>query len=184
MIGACQRAGVKLMYAEELCFTPKYVRLKRLLDEGALGKPYMVKQCEKHDGPHAGWFWDVKRSGGGVTMDMGCHAFEFFRWLLAKPPHPQPLSHKERGEQEVQTQSHETVSGEIVPLVRPKAVSVWAEMGTFVHQDKTQGDDNAVIVVRFQTDDGEVLGVAEESWAKKGGMDDTAEVHGSAGVAQ
>jgi predicted dehydrogenase len=37
--------------------------------------------------------------------------------------------------------------------------------------------------VRFRTDDGEVLGVAEESWAKKGGMDDTAEVHGSGGVA-
>src|ERR1700676_497861 len=50
MIAACKKASVKLMYAEELCFTPKYVRLKQLLDEGALGKPYMVKQCEKHDG--------------------------------------------------------------------------------------------------------------------------------------
>jgi predicted dehydrogenase len=56
-------------------------------------------------------------------------------------------------------------------------------MGTFVHQEKTAGDDNAVVIVRFQTDDGEVVGVAEESWAKKGGMDDTAEVHGSGGVA-
>ncbi len=34
MIAACRKAGVKLMYAEELCFTPKYVRLKRLVDEG------------------------------------------------------------------------------------------------------------------------------------------------------
>ena len=65
MIDACRKANVKLMYAEELCFTPKYVRLKRLLDEGALGRPYLIKQCEKHDGPHAGWFWDVKRSGAG-----------------------------------------------------------------------------------------------------------------------
>ena len=32
--------------------------------------------------PH---FWDVDRSGGGVTMDMGCHAIEFFRWMLGKP---------------------------------------------------------------------------------------------------
>jgi predicted dehydrogenase len=179
MIAACKRAGVKLMYAEELCFTPKYVRLKRLLDEGALGRPYLVKQCEKHDGPHAGWFWDVQRSGGGVTMDMGCHAFEFFRWLLGKP------AGAARGKSAVaeQTQSHEAPAGEIVPLVRPPAVSVYAEMGTFVHGERTQGDDNAVIVVRFQTDDGEVLGVAEESWAKKGGMVDTAEVHGSGGVA-
>ena len=62
-------------------------------------------------------------------------------------------------------------------------MSVYAEMDTFVHADKTQGDDNAVIIVRFRTPEGEVIGVAEESWAKKGGMDDTAEVHGSGGVA-
>jgi predicted dehydrogenase len=30
MIAACKSAGVKLMYAEELCFTPKYVRAKQL----------------------------------------------------------------------------------------------------------------------------------------------------------
>jgi predicted dehydrogenase len=56
-------------------------------------------------------------------------------------------------------------------------------MGTFVHADKTRGEDNAIILVRFETDEGEVVGMAEESWAKKGGMDDTAEVYGSAGVA-
>src|SRR5450432_2778392 len=82
MIEACRQANVKLMYAEELCFTPKYVRLKQLVDGGALGQIHLVKQAEKHDGPHAAWFWDVERSGGGVAMDMGCHAVEFFRWLL------------------------------------------------------------------------------------------------------
>lgn len=86
MIDACEKAGVKLMYAEELCFTPKYVRLKALLDEGALGKPILLKQSEKHDGPHAPHFWDVELSGGGVTMDMGCHAFQFFRWLNGNNP--------------------------------------------------------------------------------------------------
>lgn len=85
MIAAAREAGVKLMYAEELCFAPKYVRLKQLLDSGALGHPVLLKQSEKHDGPHAAHFWDVERSGGGVTMDMGCHAIEFFRWLLGRP---------------------------------------------------------------------------------------------------
>jgi predicted dehydrogenase len=86
MIEACRTAGVKLMYAEELCFAPKYVRLKQLLDGGGLGRPTLIKQSEKHDGPHAAHFWDVERSGGGVTMDMGCHAIEFFRWMLGRPP--------------------------------------------------------------------------------------------------
>lgn len=146
MIKACAKAGVKLMYAEELCFTPKYVRLKKLVEEGALGKVFMLKQSEKHDGPHSPWFWDVEKSGGGVTLDMGCHAFEFFRWMLGKP----------------------------------KALSVYAEMDTYVHKDKTKGDDNAVIIVNFE---GGVTCVAEESWAKPGGMDDRAEVYGSRGVA-
>lgn len=146
MIEACRRAGVKLMYAEELCFTPKYVRMKQLLDEGALGKPHLLKQCEKHDGPHAPHFWDVDRSGGGVTMDMGCHAIEFFRWMLGRPP----------------------------------IVSVYAQMGTYVHADKTRGDDNSVVILEFE---GGCVGVAEESWCKLGGMDDRAEVHGSEGVA-
>jgi predicted dehydrogenase len=85
MIAASRQAGLKLMYAEELCFAPKYVRLKQLLDSGALGKPTLLKQSEKHDGPHSPHFWNVMQSGGGVTMDMGCHAIEFFRWLLGRP---------------------------------------------------------------------------------------------------
>ncbi|MDB6095005.1 MAG: gfo/Idh/MocA family oxidoreductase [Verrucomicrobia bacterium] len=146
MIQACHDAGVKLMYAEELCFAPKYVRLKQLLDSGALGRPTLLKQTEKHDGPHAAHFWDVTRSGGGVTMDMGCHGIEFFRWMLGRPP----------------------------------VKSVYAHLTTQVHGDKTQGDDNAVIIVEFQ--DG-TIGIAEESWTKLGGMDDRAEVYGSEGVA-
>jgi len=146
MIDACRQAGVKLMYAEELCFAPKYVRLKELLDSGALGEPVLIKQSEKHDGPHAPHFWDVERSGGGVTMDMGCHAIEFFRWMLG----------------------------------RPKITSVYAQMGTHVHRDRTNGDDNAILILEFENG---VTALAEESWTKLGGMDDRAEVHGSKGVA-
>jgi myo-inositol 2-dehydrogenase / D-chiro-inositol 1-dehydrogenase len=151
MIDACRRATVKLMYAEELCFTPKYVRLKQLVDERALGQVHLVKQAEKHDGPHAPWFWDVRRSGGGVTLDMGCHAIEFFRWLLGGP----------QGS-------------------KANVRSVYADMGTYVHGDKTQGDDSSTLILKM---DGGATAIAEESWAKPGGMDDRAEVYGSEGVA-
>ena len=146
MITACKEANVKLMYAEELCFTPKYVRMKALLDEGALGKPVLLKQSEKHDGPHADHFWDVDRAGGGVTMDMGCHAIAFFRWLNGRNP----------------------------------IASVYAQMSTSVHTAKTKGDDNAILILEFENG---VVGLAEESWTKLGGMDDCAEIHGSEGVA-
>ncbi len=85
MIAACREAGVLLLYAEELLFAPKYVRAKELVDDGALGQVYLVKQSEKHSGPHSPWFWDVSRSGGGAMMDMGCHGVEYARWVLGRP---------------------------------------------------------------------------------------------------
>ncbi len=86
MIDTCQKQGVLLLYAEELLFAPKYVRAKNLVDEGAVGAPFLVKQSEEHSGPHMPWFWDVNRSGGGVMLDMGCHSIEYTRWVLGKPP--------------------------------------------------------------------------------------------------
>lgn len=82
MIDACKKAGVKLMYAEELCFAPKYERVRHLVKEGAVEKVYMLKQSEKHSGPHSDWFYDINLAGGGVLMDMGCHAIQWCRWML------------------------------------------------------------------------------------------------------
>src|SRR5580765_4149998 len=106
MIAAAKKHGVLLMYGEELLFTPKYLKVKEMADAGAFGKIYLVKQSEKHDGPHSPWFWDVNRSGGGVTMDMGCHAIEFFRWMLGKAPGQRPWAGKTV--ETTQVQSHET----------------------------------------------------------------------------
>jgi len=85
MIAACREHKVKLMYAETLAFTPKYERARQLAEEGALGDIYLLKQQEKHSGPHGDWFWDIDQAGGGVLMDMGCHGFEWFRHVLGKP---------------------------------------------------------------------------------------------------
>lgn len=82
MIAACKKANVKLMYAEELCFAPKYERVRKMVNDGAIGKVYMLKQAEKHSGPHTDWFYDVNLAGGGVLMDMGCHGIAWFRWML------------------------------------------------------------------------------------------------------
>ena len=85
MIEACKSAGVLLLYAEELFFAPKYVKAKQMADEGAFGRIHLVKQGEKHSGPHSDWFWDVEQSGGGALMDLGCHGIAFCWWFLGKP---------------------------------------------------------------------------------------------------
>ena len=135
------------MYAEELCFAPKYERVRALVKEGAVGDIYMLKQLEKHSGPHSDWFWDVDQSGGGVLMDMGCHAFGWFRWMLGGNP---PV------EERVGDDGHGAAQGA-----------------------RRSGEDNAVCVVEFE---GGVIGLAEDSWAKPGGMDDRIEVYGTKGV--
>lgn len=84
MIQACSSAGVLLLYAEELFFAPKYLKAKQMADEGAFGRVHLVKQGEKHSGPHADWFWDVEQSGGGAIMDLGCHGMAFCWWFLGK----------------------------------------------------------------------------------------------------
>jgi predicted dehydrogenase len=88
MIAACRKQGRKLMYAEELCFAPKYERVRQLVSEGAVGSIYYMRQCEKHSGPHSGWFYDLDQSGGGALMDMGCHGLAWFRWMLGADARP------------------------------------------------------------------------------------------------
>src|SRR4051812_3449884 len=43
MIAACKTHKRKLMYAEELCFAPKYERVRQLVREGALGSIYYLR---------------------------------------------------------------------------------------------------------------------------------------------
>ena len=42
MIEACSSRGLKLMYAEELCFAPKYERVRQMVQAGAVGGVYML----------------------------------------------------------------------------------------------------------------------------------------------
>ena len=145
MIHVTRQSGVLLLYAEELFFTPKYLKAKEMADDGAFGKVHMVKQSEKHFGPHSPWFWDVKCCGGGALMDLGCHGIAFCYWFLG----------------------------------RPAIQSVYCQMGTYVHADKTMGDDEAYCILEFASG---AVGIVEDSWSRRGGMDDRIEVYGSEGV--
>ncbi len=145
MMEACRSHGVLLLYAEELFFTPKYVKAKEMADAGAFGRLHLIKQSEKHFGPHADWFWDEQRSGGGALLDLGCHGIAFAYWFLG----------------------------------RPRLVSAYSQLGTYVHGAKTRADDEAVTLIEFE---GNAFALIENSWARRGGMDDRIEVYGEGGL--
>jgi myo-inositol 2-dehydrogenase / D-chiro-inositol 1-dehydrogenase len=145
MIDVAKKHGVLLMYGEELLFTPKFLKAKEMADAGAFGKIHLIKQSEKHFGPHSDWFWDVNRSGGGAFMDLGCHGIAFCYWFLGRSP----------------------------------ITSVYCQMGTYVHGNKTQGEDESLCILEFENG---AVGLIENSWARRGGMDDRVEVFGSEGL--
>jgi len=143
MIDACKKKGLLLMYAEQLCFAPKYERCRTLVEAGAVGSVYMIKQSEKHSGPHSEWFYKKETAGGGVLMDMGCHALAWFRWMNKNNP----------------------------------VKSVYADVKTVMHD--TDCDDNTLTIIEFENG---VTALAENSWARHGGMDDRIEIYGDKGV--
>jgi myo-inositol 2-dehydrogenase/D-chiro-inositol 1-dehydrogenase len=64
---------------------------------------------------------------------------------------------------------------------KPPLESVGAEMDTFVHGERTDLEDHAVLTLRFA---GGQLGVVEGSWAIPGGFSDRVELVGDEGLAQ
>jgi predicted dehydrogenase len=88
MLDLVEKAGVLHGYAETEVFSPAVVRVRKLIDDGAVGRIFTIRSREAHSGPHAAHFWDADRTGGGALLDMGCHMFEAFRYFLGKEDRP------------------------------------------------------------------------------------------------
>jgi predicted dehydrogenase len=81
---ACDSAGVHL----QLCFVlrgwPIYHQVKALIDEGKFGqiveiRAHLAKWSPREQGE---WRLDPAQGGGGVTIDVGAHYLDLFRFLI------------------------------------------------------------------------------------------------------
>ena len=123
-------------------------RVRQLVREGALGSIYYMRQCEKHSGPHSDWFYDLDQSGGGALMDMGCHGFAWFRWMLG--PNAKPLTvyaqmqtgllHRARTRCEENSLCIVEFEGGVVGIVE----NSWAKLGGM--EDRVEVCGNAGVV--------------------------------------
>lgn len=84
MTFACEKAGVFAGYLEDLCYTPKFLKSVKSVEDGAIGRVLWAKSRETHPGPHADWFWDMEKAGGGAVIDLGCHCIEIARNFIGK----------------------------------------------------------------------------------------------------
>jgi predicted dehydrogenase len=79
-------AGVSVAVDFEYRAVPLFMQLKALLDQGAIGTPWLVKldwlMGSRADGTRP-WNWYSQRAaGGGVLGSLGTHAFDTLHWLV------------------------------------------------------------------------------------------------------
>jgi predicted dehydrogenase len=84
MVAACDRAGVVLMTAFPMRFSPPLLEVKARLDAGDLGRVACLNTTNQGRLP-AGqrpWFIDPALAGGGAVMDHTVHVADVLRWTL------------------------------------------------------------------------------------------------------
>ena len=145
MLRLVDDAGVFHAYLENVVFTAEVVRMREMVEAGAIGRPVTFRAREGHSGPHAPHFWDAELAGGGALLDMASHGAECARYLFGKE-------------------------------LAVRDVFAWG--ATLVHADRTTGEDNATMIVRFEDDRAATCDV---SWSSKGGLEGRFGVYGDAG---
>ena len=88
IVAACEKNDVKLMYAEDWCFSPALRRAEEIINEGGIGKVCYIKAKEVHNGTHSPYAKDKEMCGGGSFMHLGIHPIGWLLYLLGKGENP------------------------------------------------------------------------------------------------
>jgi 1,5-anhydro-D-fructose reductase (1,5-anhydro-D-mannitol-forming) len=69
-------------------FSPVIVRMKQLMNQGAVGKVMHIESQFFYDHrlSHRSWLFDTKVAGGGPVHDIGVHCLDTLRFLLDDNP--------------------------------------------------------------------------------------------------
>ncbi|MFM8942835.1 MAG: Gfo/Idh/MocA family oxidoreductase [Acidimicrobiaceae bacterium] len=65
-------------------FSPPWMTAKRLLDEGAIGEPVMIRLSQWDANSPPASFCDVRVSGG-LAIDCGVHEYDLAEWYFGEP---------------------------------------------------------------------------------------------------
>lgn len=71
-IGACEEAGVRLLYGENWVYAPGVQKMRRLLEKAG-GAILRLEGEESHSGSHAVYYRRWRTAGGGALLGKGCH---------------------------------------------------------------------------------------------------------------
>ena len=142
-------AGVPLFVAYYRRAVPRFVKVRALIAEGRIGRPtslsYRYARSRHRSLGVDPWRLDPEQSGGGLLLDVGCHALDLFDWLLG--PLEQVAGHAARRSpdrgvvEDVVAMSFRTQSGVL-------GTALWDFSGVEAHEDQVElrGTDG---VLRF-----------------------------------
>ncbi len=107
MIAAAKSNGVKLGIAYYRRFYPVVKLIKKIIDDGEIGKVVItfIRALEffnpSPDFPRR-WFLEKEKSGGGPMFDFGCHRIELLQYFFGKITHVESMVDKIVFEREVE----------------------------------------------------------------------------------
>jgi len=81
IIDACRKAGVTLMTAFPVRFSPSIQQTRDLIQSGQLGN-VIGGSTSNHGTMPGGWFVEKELSGGGAVIDHTVHVVDVLRWML------------------------------------------------------------------------------------------------------
>lgn len=82
MIRATAKAGVVFQIGFMRRFDEGFLAAKRLIEEGAIGDPLIIRSTTRGPGLPPAWAWDTAKSNG-MLAEVNSHDFDTLRWLTA-----------------------------------------------------------------------------------------------------
>jgi len=152
MIEVCRKKKVKLMYAEDWCFSPSLMRTVEIIKEGGIGDVLFIKAKENHNGTHSPFAKNRSSCGGGSLIHLGIHPVGWSIYLLGN-----------EGKN---------------PVVEVIGKTNGGLADNYVHKDNS-GEDWGCGIMKFKN--GQHVFV-EGNYITVGGMDDVVEIYGTKGV--
>ena len=86
MIKACRENGVHLEIGFQRRYMEGYIKIKSLLEDGALGRPNVYFRSIAGDIRRKRAMHDMRRGNGGPIIDTCCHFFDIWRVLSSSEP--------------------------------------------------------------------------------------------------
>ncbi len=149
IIDAADTAGITLMTAFPVRFSPSIHKTRQLIQDGKLGN--IIGGCAANHGSMPGsWFVEKDKSGGGAVIDHTVHVVDVLRWMMDDEVESVYAEHATRMHdlkvEDVGQLIMKFRKGAVISLdtswSRPKSYSIWGDVKIALKGEKANATLN------------------------------------------